>query len=81
MARTIQLDPSHVAIAAAVKGLGVILESDILTREEIATGKLVDPFPETASTLSSYWLAPLPAKGERDAVSTVRRWFETGTGT
>jgi LysR family glycine cleavage system transcriptional activator len=80
-ARTIQLDPSHVAIAAAVKGLGVILESDILTREEIATGKLVNPFPETAATLSSYWLAPLPAKSERDAVSTVRRWLKREAGT
>jgi LysR family glycine cleavage system transcriptional activator len=81
MARTIQLDPSHVAIEAAVKGLGVILESDVLTREEIATGKLVGPFPETGSTLSSYWLAPLPLKSERDAVSTVRRWLKWETGT
>lgn len=79
MARAIQLDPSHVAIAAAVEGLGVILESDILTREEVATGKLVGPFPETGATLSSYWLAPLPAKSERDAVSTVRRWLKRET--
>jgi LysR family glycine cleavage system transcriptional activator len=81
MARTIQLDPSHVAIEAAVKGLGVILESDLLTREEIATGKLVGPFPETGSTLSSYWLAPLPLKSEREAVTTVRRWLKRETGT
>jgi LysR family glycine cleavage system transcriptional activator len=81
MARAIQLDPSHVAIEAAVKGLGVILESDILTREEIATGKLTGPFPETGATLSSYWLAPLPAKSERDAVSTVRRWLKRETAT
>jgi LysR family glycine cleavage system transcriptional activator len=76
MARAIQLDPSHVAIAAAVEGLGVILESDILTSEEIATGMLIAPFPETGTTLSSYWLAPLPSKSERNAVSTVRRWLK-----
>jgi LysR family transcriptional regulator, glycine cleavage system transcriptional activator len=80
MARAIQLDPSHVAIEAAVNGLGVILESDILTREEVATGKLVGPFPETGATLSSYWLMPPPAKSERDAVSRVRRWLKRETG-
>jgi LysR family glycine cleavage system transcriptional activator len=76
MARAIQLDPSHVAIEAAVNGLGVILESDILTREEVAAGKLVAPFPETGATLCSYWLMPAPAKSERDVVSRVRRWLK-----
>jgi LysR family glycine cleavage system transcriptional activator len=80
MARAIQLDPSHVAIEAAVKGFGVILESDILTHEEVAAGKLVGPFPETGATLSSYWMMPPPAKSERDAVSRVRRWLKREAG-
>ncbi|SEE68937.1 LysR family transcriptional regulator, glycine cleavage system transcriptional activator [Rhizobiales bacterium GAS191] len=74
-ARAIQLDPSHVAIEAAIKGLGVILESDILTAKEMTTGKLVAPFPDFGMTLSSYWLLPPHRTGERSAVASVREWL------
>lgn len=42
--REIWLDRSSMAIEAAAKGRGIILESDFLAAEEIASGMLVRPF-------------------------------------
>lgn len=53
------LDRSAMAIEAAVNGLGVVLESDILTRAELKDGRLTDPFEGTipAMEVTSYFLA------------------------
>jgi LysR family glycine cleavage system transcriptional activator len=52
------LDRSTMAIDAAVDGLGVILESDILTQAEYEEGRLIAPFDDTRASLSadSYYL-------------------------
>ena len=36
----LQIDPSYVAIEAAVKGVGIILESSLLTEEHVRSGRL-----------------------------------------
>jgi LysR family glycine cleavage system transcriptional activator len=73
-ARIIRLDPSDVAIEAATRGLGVVLESDVLTETERAEGRLLAPLPALARPLRSYWLAPLrPAP--HTAVQLVRGWL------
>ncbi|WP_119461045.1 LysR substrate-binding domain-containing protein [Rhodospirillaceae bacterium SYSU D60014] len=75
IARSIQLDPSHVAIEAAIKGLGVILESNILTEDEISSGRLIAPLQGVGLTAMSYWLVtPRPA-AVRASVETARRWL------
>jgi LysR family glycine cleavage system transcriptional activator len=73
--RPIQFDPSHLAIDAAVSGLGFILESDILTRTELAAGKLAAPFPGSAISTPSYWLLPLKQSSARSAVVTAYDWL------
>ena len=73
--RPIQFDPSHLAIDGALGGLGFILESDILTRTELAAGRLVAPFPGSAISTPSYWLLPLKQAGARSAVVTVYDWL------
>ena len=73
--RPIQFDPSHLAIDAALGGLGFILESDILTRTELAAGRLVASFPGSAISTPSYWLLPLKQAGARSAVVTVYDWL------
>jgi len=73
--RTIQLDPSHVAIEAAVRGLGIVLESDVLTRGEMATGRLVAPLPDLAIRAMSYWLVAPPEAPMRESVAIVRAWL------
>ena len=52
------LDRSTMAIEAAVQGLGVVLESDILTEDEVRDGRLVAPFDAQSASLSttSYFL-------------------------
>jgi len=57
--REMSVGRSTMAIEAAVKGLGVILESDFLTAEEIADGRLVVPFDDahSAPAEDAYYLA------------------------
>lgn len=74
-ARSIQFDPSHVAIDAAVKGLGLVLESNLLTESEVAAEALVAILPDTVLSLCSYWLAGAAAGPPRPAVATVRDWL------
>jgi len=75
-----ELDPSDVAIDAAVKGLGVVLESDVLTEEERADGRLVAPLPDHAVSTAAYWLLPAGDAGDRAAVALVRGWLLAAAG-
>jgi LysR family transcriptional regulator, glycine cleavage system transcriptional activator len=73
---TIQLDPSHLAIEAAVQSLGVILENGMLVERELATGRLVALFPELGVQGLSYWiLIPAPRRA-RPAVDAVIDWLK-----
>ena len=74
-AGTIQLDPSHVALEAAVKGLGVVLESDMLAEDSLRCGRLVAPFPGLGLAWDAYWLAVARAAAGRPSVETVRAWL------
>jgi LysR family glycine cleavage system transcriptional activator len=54
--RGVCLDPSELAIEAALRGVGVILESDLLAARELAEGSLVPAFEDTVSEIISYYL-------------------------
>ena len=70
----IQIDPSYVAIEAAVKGVGVILESSLLTQEHVDAGRLVAPLPEGGPRHTSYWLLPL-RRNAREPTVKAYRWL------
>jgi LysR family glycine cleavage system transcriptional activator len=70
----LQIDPSYVAIEAAANGVGVILESSLLTAKYLERGQLVAPVRETQSPAPAYWLMPL-RKGVRSPVQTVHTWL------
>ncbi|KGM34944.1 LysR substrate-binding domain-containing protein [Inquilinus limosus] len=74
-AGTLQLDPSHVAIEAAVKGLGVVLESDALAGDALRDGRLVAPFPGLGISWTAYWLDIAPGAMRRASVGAVRAWL------
>jgi LysR family transcriptional regulator, glycine cleavage system transcriptional activator len=74
----LQIDPSYVAIEAAVKGIGVILESSLLTEEHAGAGRLVAPVPEAGRPSVSYWLLPV-RPGSRRPVSTAYDWLLSQT--
>ena len=73
---TIQLDPSHLAIEAAAKGLGFILESSILVQHEMSVGKLVSPFPALSRPGLSYWILTPSANTARPTIDAVVAWFK-----
>jgi len=75
-----ELDPSDVAIDAAAKGLGVVLESDVLTEDERRDGRLVAPLPGHAVGTSAYWLLPAADDGDRPVVGLVRAWLLKAAG-
>jgi LysR family glycine cleavage system transcriptional activator len=73
---TIQLDPSHLAIGAAAKGLGFILESSILVQHEMSVGKLVSPFPSLSRPGLSYWILTPSANRARATIDAIVAWFK-----
>jgi LysR family transcriptional regulator, glycine cleavage system transcriptional activator len=65
------------AIDAAVEGLGVVLESEILAADELEKGTLVAPFhaPEfEVETISYYLVRSVEAKG-RGHVAAFEAWL------
>jgi LysR family glycine cleavage system transcriptional activator len=73
---TLQLDPSHLAIEAAVDGMGVILESSLLVERHLGTGKLVAPFPDLRRPGLSYWLFAPSQRKAASAVDVVIEWLQ-----
>src|SRR5262249_13520919 len=73
--RGIQIDPSHVAIEAAAKDFGIVLESDILAQDEIATGRLVAPLRASAVRRNAYTLAWPPHRPLPRNVKLFRDWL------
>jgi DNA-binding transcriptional LysR family regulator len=72
-----RFDRSFMAIAAAVDGMGVTLESTRLAEREIERGQLVAPLAGSARDLSyvgHYLVFPLQAKPRR-AVRMFASWM------
>jgi LysR family glycine cleavage system transcriptional activator len=71
------LNPSSMAIDAAVGGLGVILESELLAEQELRDGRLVAPFAGSAFSveIGSYFL--IRPTGFRNGVQVAmfERWI------
>jgi LysR family transcriptional regulator, glycine cleavage system transcriptional activator len=67
----------HLAIDAAINGLGLALANDLLVEDDLERGCLVEPFPATISDDLSFWL--LWRKGDQERQSTVmlRQWIES----
>ncbi len=77
-----RFDRSFMAIAAAVDGLGVTLESTRLAERELSSGKLVAPLIGRAndpSYVGHYLVCPPQAKHRR-SVRTFTRWITKELG-
>ncbi|WPY96536.1 LysR substrate-binding domain-containing protein (plasmid) [Limimaricola variabilis] len=74
MARRLSFDRSHMAVDAAVLGLGVALESTLMMERELAGGMLVQPLRDApAIRITTQWLVCPPANLRR---SRVRRFID-----
>jgi len=65
------------AIDAAVDGLGVVLESEILAATELGDGRLIAPFGDGAHTVetTSYFLVRSPGFRTRTQIAAFEKWL------
>lgn len=73
--RVMQLDPSHVAIEAAVKGMGIVLESALLAEMDVEESRLVALWPDRGMAVDAYFLQssrPTPASA---GAQVFHRWL------
>ena len=68
----LKIDPSYVAIEAAVRGVGVILESSVLAHDHVEAGRLVAPVAESRTPETAYWLLPLHRGARRHTVKAYQ---------
>lgn len=76
-------DRSTMAIDAAVEGLGVVLESELLAADELEAGTLVAPFNHPSfevETVSYYLVRSAEAKG-RSHVAAFEAWLRAKIAT
>jgi LysR family glycine cleavage system transcriptional activator len=73
----IWLDRSSMAIQAAVAGLGVVLESDILTETELKAGRLVAPFDDEQASVpvNAYYLVTPRGYKPRQYCANFAAWL------
>jgi LysR family glycine cleavage system transcriptional activator len=77
------LDRSTMAIEAAVDGLGVVLESEILAAEELGDGRLVAPFGDHTHTVetTSYFLVRSPGSRGGPQIAAFEKWLRGAIAT
>lgn len=75
-ARGAMFDSSAVMVAAASAGLGVALAPPAMFMHELATERLVPPFPVTVDA-GRYWLTHLLSRKPDPAMQAFRAWLLT----
>ncbi|WP_216851029.1 LysR substrate-binding domain-containing protein [Acidisphaera sp. L21] len=73
----IWLDRSTIAIDAAVAGMGVVLESELLAEQELRDGRLVAPFESAAFGVQteSYFLVRPPGSHNHAQAARFEAWL------
>lgn len=73
--RGLRFDTIHMALEAAVQGLGVAMGRLPIVLPEIAAGRLVPAFGPPRPCAAGYWLVSAPDAGRRPALAAFRRWI------
>ena len=71
----IRVGTQHLAANAALAGHGVAIVSPAFFSEELATGRLVQPFPLVHSSEGSYWLVYPEARRRSAKIRAFRDWL------
>ena len=66
---------SSLVLQAAVEGQGVAIVGATLAADDLAAGRLVQPFADTVPTDYSYWLVAPEAAAERPKIKAFRDWL------
>jgi DNA-binding transcriptional LysR family regulator len=75
-----RFESSSQAIAAAVAGLGVLLTHGPFVTDDLAAGRLIQPFGLTVQGPLSYWLVHRPGRERRDDLRHFRDWLRAAGG-
>jgi DNA-binding transcriptional LysR family regulator len=67
-------DSTRIAAQAAIDGLGVVMAPPTLFKDDLAQGRLFQPFELTVSTGKSHWLVVPEAWAERPKIKSFRNW-------
>jgi LysR family glycine cleavage system transcriptional activator len=74
--RGLHFDRSFMSISTAADGLGVCLDSTLLARKELATGRLVKPLGDDGPEIQAHRLACLLEKRDLPKVVAFREWLK-----
>jgi len=67
-------DSTKIAAQAAIDGMGVAIGSPYLFAEDIAAGRLFQPFPLTVRNGKTYWLVCAEGTAARAKIKAFREW-------
>ena len=70
-----QFDSTRIAVEAAMEGLGVAVGPPGLFQDELAHGRLYQPFALTVKNGAAYWVVCPEAAAERPKVKAFRAWI------
>ena len=76
----LRLDTIHMALDAAILGLGVVLGRRPLVDDDIAAGRLVPLTAEALPSGNGYWLVTSQTEFQKPEVKRFRRWLLSELG-
>jgi len=79
-ARGLKFDSTKIAVEAAIDGLGIAIGQASLYAEDIAAGRLFQPYPLSVTNGKAYWLVYPPAASDSPKVRAFRDWILTEIG-
>jgi DNA-binding transcriptional LysR family regulator len=73
-------DSTKIAAQAAIDGMGIAIGSPYLFAEDIAAGRLFQPFPLTVRNGKTYWLVCAEGTATRPKIKAFREWVFSELG-
>ena len=71
----IELDVEHHAVTAAIAGHGVAISSPLFFEQDLAAGRLMQPFDPVVRDRRDYWLTYPAALRNSDKIRAFRAWL------
>src|SRR5438874_2645519 len=73
--RVLTFDSTMIAVEAAMEGAGVAVGPPQLFREELAEGRLFQPFPQIVDSGKAWWFVCPPASASRPKTRAFEDWL------
>jgi len=73
--RLLTFDSTMIAVEAAMEGAGVAVGPPQLFREELAQGRLFQPFPQIVDSGKAWWFCCPPSSASRPKIRAFEDWL------